>query len=70
MRAVIRNWTDADQLSVSNSPPQDGIPSLVNVICSEGAMRFQFGMLPEQARAMAAAILACVEEAESAEVPA
>lgn len=53
---LIPNWLGNDPLEVSHWT-QDRIGPLVSLIQSSGSLRFQHSMKPEQARAMAAALI-------------
>lgn len=66
MKRVVTNWTDAQTLIVAPNDPHGDIPPLVNIICDGGALRLQFGMTPEQARGMAAVLMASADECETA----
>ena len=67
MKFEINNFAGGSPLTIKPAPTGDNGP-IVYVLQSIGSMYFQHSITPDQARDMAAALIACAKEAEAAEM--
>jgi hypothetical protein len=63
---TIRNFTQTERLNIFGTDHNNRPGKLVSLAIYEGALSLQFSMTPEQAREMAAALIAHADALEAA----